>query len=118
MNITSNSTVIFAKEFNGKMYYRAGIPRKNEDGSYARAYIDIKLPKGTNIADRTKINIENGFMSFYKNKNDENIFYIVVQQFKVVSEKKEETETKNDVYADFGNSITVEQLDNKLELPF
>ena len=114
MNITSNSTTIFAKEFNGKMCYRAGIPRKNEDGSYTRAYIDIKLPKGAKLADRTKINIEQAFMSFYKNKNDENIFYIVVQQFRIVSEKKEQ----EDVYSNFGNSITVEELDDQLELPF
>ena len=109
MNITSNGTTIYAKEFNGRMFYRAGISRKKEDGSYERAFIDVKLPKGNSVADKTKINIINGFLSFYKNKEGKDIFYIVVQDFVSGTEKKQEN---------IGNSITVEELDENLPLPF
>lgn len=116
MNITSNNTMIFAKEFNGKMYYRAGLSTKDKDGKYVNGYIDVKLPKDVELADKTKINITKGFLSFYKNKDKKDIFYIVIQEFTTDGGVKEEP--KDDVYEKFGNSITVEQLDEQMELPF
>lgn len=118
MNITSNNTMIFAKEFNGKMYYRAGLSRKKDDKTYENGYIDVKLPKDVQLADKTKINITNGFLSFYKNKEGKDIFYIVVQGFTTDSKLKEEPK-EEDVYANFGNSITVDELDDTTpDLPF
>lgn len=32
-------------------------------------YISVTLPKGTNIENKTKINITDGFLSFWKDKN-------------------------------------------------
>ena len=81
MNITSNNTMIFAKEFDGKMHYRAGMSRKNQNNEYEKAYIDVRLPKDVSIADRTKINITKGFLTFYKTKEGKDIWYIVVQEF-------------------------------------
>ena len=116
MNITSNNTMIFAKEFNGKIYYRAGISTKDKYGKYISAYIDVKLPKGDSLPNKTKINITSGFLSFYKDKDNKDNFYIVIQTYTmdVVKEEKQE-----DIYANFGNSITVEELDKEtLDLPF
>ena len=45
MNITSNNTMIFAKEFEGKINYRAGLSSKKQDGTYENGYIDVRLPK-------------------------------------------------------------------------
>ena len=86
MNITSKDTMIFVKEDeNLKKHYRAGLSTKKQDGTYDKAYIDVKLPKGTDIEDRTKINITKGFLSFYnyKGKDDKQhtIWYIVVQEY-------------------------------------
>lgn len=117
MNITSNNTMIFAKEFNGKMFYRAGLSRKNQNNEYEKAYIDVKLPKDVSIADRTKINITKGFLSFYKNKEKKDIFYIVIQEFTTDSGVKEE-QKEEDVYSNFGTQITVEDLDKNMDLPF
>lgn len=117
MNITSNNTMIFAKEYNGKMFYRAGLSRKKDDKTYENGYIDVKLPKDVELADKTKINITKGFLSFYKSKDKKDIFYIVVQEFTTESGVKEEPK-EEDVYSNFGNSITVEQLDEQMELPF
>ena len=81
MNITGKEIMIFAKEFNGKMRYRAGMSSKKMDGTYDSAYIDVKLPKDTKVENKTKIDIIQGFLSFYKTKEGNVIWYIVVQQF-------------------------------------
>ena len=111
MNITSNNTMIFRKEDNGKTHYRAGLSTKNKDGEYESGYIDVRMPKGTNIENKTKINITKGFLSFYNYKDKEGkqhtIWYIVVQEFTKQEEIKEQ-----EVYK-------VETLsEEKLELPF
>ena len=86
MNITSKDTMIFVKEDeNLKKHYRAGLSTKKQDGSYDNAYIDVRMPKRTNIENKTKINITKGFLSFYnyKDKDDKQhtIWYIVVQEY-------------------------------------
>lgn len=116
MNITSNNTMIFARDFEGKTHYRAGLSSKKQDGSYENGYIDVRLPKDVSLADKTKINITKGFLTFYKNKEKKDIFYIVVQEFTTNVEVKEEQ--KEDVYAQFGTSIKAEDLDDGMELPF
>ena len=115
MNITSNNTMIFAKQFEGKTHYRAGLSTKKTDGTYEKAYIDVRFPKGIELADRTKVNITKGFLTFYKNKEGKDIFYIVVQEYKTETEVQQSNTT--DEYEKFGSSITVEELD-QLELPF
>lgn len=121
MNITSNNTMIFRKEENGKVHYRAGLSSKKQDGSYDNGYIDVKLPKGIELADKTKINITKGFLSFYNYKDKEGknktIWYIVIQEYSAVGEVKKEKK-EDDVYANFGTSIKAEDLDDGLELPF
>ena len=120
MNITSNNTMIFAKEFDGKMHYRTSMSRKNQNNEYEKAYIDIKLPKGIQLADKSKIDITKGFLSFYKNKEGKDIFYIVVQDLRTEYENynQNKEEPKEDVYAQFGSQITVEDLDKGMDLPF
>lgn len=119
MNITSNNTMIFRKEEKDKVHYRAGLSTKKQDNTYDKAYIDIRLPKGVELADRTKINITKGFLSFYNYKDKEDkkktIWYIVVQEYTTDSGIKEEKE--NDEYEEIGNNITIEEIDD-LPLPF
>ena len=112
MNITSNEIMIFSKEYQGKTYYRAGLSRKKQDGNYEKGYIDIKLPNGVELANKTKIKITKGFLSFYKNKDKKDVFYLVIQEYTTGEQPKQET--TSDPYEEFGNSITAEQLD----LPF
>ena len=106
MNITSKNIMIFKKEINGKVHYRAGLSNKKQDNTYDTAYIDIKLPKGTDLDNKTKIQITKGFLSFFKTKDNNTIFYIVVQEFC----KENATEEKT--------SYTADELDEGMELPF
>lgn len=127
MNITNNNTMIYVKEDeNGKKHYRARVSRKNQNNEYENGYIDIRLPKDTELENKTKIDITKGFLSFYNYKDKEDkqhtIWYIVVQEYskKNAEEKQEINETKQEnstkLYEDFGNQITVDDLD--MPLPF
>lgn len=113
MNITSNNTMIFVKEDNGKVHYRAGLSSKNKDGEYESGYIDVKMPKGTELENKTKININKGFLSFYnytdKDGKQHTIWYIVVQEFTTQEQLKDTMVYKVENY-------TEEQLD--MQLPF
>lgn len=107
MNITSEKVKIYAKEFNGKMYYRARISKKDKNGEYENAYIDVKLPKDITLQDKSEIEITKGFLSFYKNKEKKDVFYIVVQEY-TTDEKITKIE-----------SFTAEELDDSTpDLPF
>ena len=115
MNITSNNTMIFKKEENGKVHYRAGLSTKKQDNSYDTAYIDVRLPKDTVLENKTKINITKGFLSFYNYTDKEDkkhtIWYIVVQEYTTEEQlKKAEVKVVESIDADD------EQLD--LQLPF
>ena len=123
MNITSNNALIYAKEFNGKTHYRAGLANKLQNGEYDRAYIDVRFPKGTELENKTKIKIKKGFLSFYNAKDIEDkihtLCYIVVQEFEEIQyeqkpKQEKVEEEKKDPYEMFGTQITVEDLD----LPF
>ena len=68
------------------------------------------MPKDVRLEDKTKINITKGFLSFYKTKEGNTIWYIVVQEF-----TKEEELKKAEVSV--VESIDAEDLDD-LQLPF
>lgn len=115
MNITSNNTMIFKKEDNGKVHYRAGLSSKKQDGTYDKGYIDVRMPKDTQIENKTKINITKGFLSFYnytgKDDKQHTIWYVVVQEYTLADVIKEQ-----EVYT--FNSVKAEDFDNGMELPF
>lgn len=107
MDIISKNTTIFVKDIDGKKHYRAGLSNKQTDGSYQSAYIDVRMPKGTNIENKTKINITKGFLTFYKTKEGKDIWYVVVQEFTTEQQMKDtEVYVVHDVKAE------------NLELPF
>lgn len=114
MNITNNNTMIFAREIDGKIHYRAGLTRKNKDGEYENGYIDVRLPKDDKLENQTKININKAFLTFYKTKKGDTIFYIVIQEYERVAETAEK-----DPYEEFGKRVELEQQQElPMDLPF
>ena len=112
MNITSNNTMIFVKEDeNGKIHYRAGLSSKNVKGEYESAYIDVRMPKDTEIENKTQINITKGFLSFYnyksKDEKQHTIWYIVVQEYTTEEQLKNQEVYQVETYTE-----------DQLELPF
>ena len=122
MNITNNNTMIYVKEDeNGKKHYRARVSRKNQNNEYENGYIDIRLPKDTELENKTKIDITKGFLSFYNYKDKENkqhtIWYIVVQEYSKKEAKKEQENSK-EVYEQFGNKTEYKAEELDMDLPF
>lgn len=64
MKVTGE-TMIFRSEKG----YSTSISNKNQNGEWESMYISVTLPKGTNIENKTKINVTDGFLSFWKDKN-------------------------------------------------
>lgn len=98
MNI-SGQTMIFKGEYG----YSTSISKKNEDGTYDKMYLSIQLPKGIELENKTKINITNGFLTFYKNKEGLPKPKIVVMQFE--SEYKEQAEDITDDIMSFDGDL-------------
>ena len=97
MNITGNA-LIFRKEYEGKNIYSTTISNKDVNGNYTNMYITVQLPKGTELENKTKINVTKGFISFYRNKSGIAMPKFVIQEF--------ETEQATEDYEEnFGESL-------------
>lgn len=114
MEITSNKTeMIFRKEFDGKPVYSIGLSRKNKDGDYINGYITANFRDGVDIPDRSRIKINNAWLSFYKKENI-TIPTIFISDFELVGEPKPKEE-KNP-FEEFGNSIKTESNFENIEI--
>lgn len=89
MNILGEATVFK----NDKGFYSTTISNKKEDGSYENMRVSIGFKKGTEIENKTKINIKNGFLSFWKNKDGLPQIKIVVLEFETLNSNSEEEYT-------------------------
>lgn len=84
MNLTSKYPVtIFRNEYQGKVYYKAGLSKKDNDGNYVNAYINCKFKKGVDLENKTKIKVTNGWLDFYK-KGNETIITAFINEFDMV----------------------------------
>lgn len=61
----SGETMIFKNDRG----YSTTISNKKEDGSYENMFIPVNFRKGIELPNKTKINVINGFLSFYKTKD-------------------------------------------------
>lgn len=113
MNITFNRPLkVFIDEKTGKT--KISISKKNIDGTYENAYINIEFKKDTKIKNNQLINIKNAWLSFYKweyqNKKG-TTWFIKCNDFEEVKATTEENENPDQEYIDFGNSIELEDED-------
>lgn len=76
MNITGKA-MIFKSEYG----YSTTISNKNQEGQYDRMYVQVQLPKGVELDNKTMIEITDGFLSFYKDKNGMPKLKIVVMKY-------------------------------------
>ncbi len=87
MQITGN-TMIYN---NGKGYYTS-IGNKNTDGTYENMFISVNFKKGIELPNKTKINVKNGFMSFYKTKDGLPKLKIVITDFEEIKNENQTEE--------------------------
>ena len=76
MNITGK-ILVFRNEYG----YSTTISKKNQDGSYEKMYVILQLPKEVELQNMTYIEISQGFLTFYKDKNGLQKPKIVVMSF-------------------------------------
>jgi len=84
MKVTEE-TMIFKNDIG----YSTSISRKKEDGTYENMFIPVNFKKGVEVENKTKINITNGFLSFYKTKEGLAKIKLVVMDF-TTEDKQEE----------------------------
>lgn len=95
MNITGK-TMIFKNE---KGMYSTALSTKNTEGKYENMYIAVNLKKGTELENKTLIDVKNGFLSFYKDKNGLAHMKLVIIEFDTNS-----NETRNNTEEDYNDS--------------
>lgn len=88
MNVTGK-TKIFRKDFNGKPNYSRAISAQEyvngQKGEWIRTYEQVTMPKGTDIPDKTMVELK-GFESLYKTKNGDVRRKMVVTEFRIIEE--------------------------------
>ena len=85
----TGETMIFRNEFNDRVSYSTTLGKKLQDGTYDNAFISVKFKKGVDIPNRTKINITNGWLTFWKTKEDKPMFEIFANEFEGLIEAPE-----------------------------
>ena len=85
MNITGKTKI-----YKGKYGYSCSISNKKQDGSYSNMFMQLQLPKGIELEDKSTIEIIRGFISFYENKDGNKIPKIVAMEIKQDEPKQEE----------------------------
>lgn len=127
MNIqTDKPCMIFAREYNGKKYYKVGLSRKKQDGTYENGYVNIQFKQDVEIHNEEKIYLKDAFLTFYKSKDKATIPYIFVMNFERIADtiehSKEKDVVKQDVkddFADFGKEVTLDEVEiTDEDLPF
>lgn len=96
MNI-SGKCKLFRKDFDNGISYSTTISNKNIEGKYEHMYVIVQMPKYTILEDKTNINITNGFLSNYKDKNGLMKIKLVVLDYDIESEEKPSEYTQDDL---------------------
>lgn len=78
----SGDGMIFRKEFDDKTSYSTTLSKKNMDGVWENAFIPIQFKRDAFVHNKTKIRIDNGWLTFYLTKTDKKpVFYIFCNEF-------------------------------------
>lgn len=85
MHIVKDEEVIILK--NDKEYYSIGLSRKDRNNQIIYGYFPCQFKKGVEVQNKTRIKIQNAFISFYL-KDDKTMPYLMILDF-VEAPKKE-----------------------------
>ena len=106
---------IFRKDFNGYATYSIGLSNKKQDGSYENGYMKCKFKKDVEVEDKTKMIIKDGFVTFYKTKNNDTVPVLFITEFEEYKGKIEiNKKAEKDPYEQIGEEIELTDA----ELPF
>lgn len=92
MKITGQ-TIIFKNDRG----YSTTISNKKEDGTYENMFIPVNFKRGIEVPNKTKINVINGFLSFYKTKDGLPKVKMVIMDFEQAEENQYELSSDDDL---------------------
>ena len=72
----TGETKVWRNDDKGFAQYTTSIGKKNQEGNYDNAYIEVKFKKGVNIENGTVINIAKGFLTFRQYEKDNKKFTV------------------------------------------
>lgn len=76
-----------------KGFYSVSISNKLMDGSWDNAFFPIQFKKDVVLENKTDINITNGWLKFYRDKDKNPVFQIMALEFTQVGDASEDTAT-------------------------
>jgi hypothetical protein len=79
VNVTGD-TMIFRKEWEGKNFYTTSLSKKKQDETYENAYISVQFKKDVVLHNKTKIKVNNGWLTFYM-KGKEPVYQLFISDF-------------------------------------
>ena len=86
-NSFTGKTRVFRKDFETRSSYSTTISRKNQQGEYENAYINLQFKKGVYLNNKTDIEVESAWLKFYMS-GDKPVFYIFVNEFSLIDESQ------------------------------
>ena len=106
--------MVFKNEVSGYTHYTIGLSNKKQDGTYENGYINCRFKKDVELENKSKIIIKNGFISFYKTKNNDTVPLLFITEFDKEYHRQEEVKTEpieeTDPYSQIGLEIEDEDL--------
>lgn len=84
-NKFEGEAMIFRKDFDDRAVYSTTLSKKKQDGTYENDFIGIEFNKGVSLANKTKIDIKNAWLTFYKNKDGLSVKFIKCSEFEQLS---------------------------------
>ena len=85
------------KVFKNEYGYSTAISKKDQEGNWESMYLSLQLPKGTELENKSNIDVTNGFLSFYKNKEGIPMVKVVVMEYKTEDNKEFEVSDPSDL---------------------
>lgn len=84
LKITGEATIYRSDKFGYPLY---SIKLSNQiDGVWENDFMQVSLPKGTELKNNTKIEIKHAFFSFYKKNNNEKVHKIIITSYDVMDQ--------------------------------
>lgn len=112
MHIDEDRTrMIFKSQKDDKVFYSIGLSRKDKDGNYINGYMNCSFPKDTEIENKTKIKIVDGWIDFYI-KDKITYPYLFINKYEIINDENDIPQNVKSDYED--NGIEIKDSD----LPF
>ena len=79
----TGKAMVFRRDHEGRAYYSTSIGRKNQDGTWDNAHINLQFKRDIELENKTEIDIGNGWLTFYK-KGNIPVWQVFVNEFEVI----------------------------------